>query len=100
MKLAICSVCVVVVLALASAPAGAEPAVALSGNTLLRFDTATPATVTAHPITGLQGVESVIGIDVRPKTGQLFAVTVQAGAVINAPVRTYTVAPDTGAATF
>jgi hypothetical protein len=100
MKLAISSASVVVALALASAPASAEPAVALSGNTLLRFDTATPATVTPHPITGLQGVESVIGIDVRPKTGQLYAVTVQAGAVINAPVKTYTVAPDTGAATF
>jgi Domain of unknown function (DUF4394) len=100
MKLAISSAWVVVVLALAAAPAGAEPAVALSGNTLLRFDTATPATVTSHPITGLQGVESVIGIDVRPKTGELFAVTVPAGALANALVRTYKVAPDTGAATF
>jgi Domain of unknown function (DUF4394) len=100
MKLALSSACVVVVLALASAPAGAEPAVALSGNTLLRFDTATSATVTSHPITGLQGVESVIGIDVRPKTGELFAVTVPAGALANALVRTYKVAPDTGAATF
>ncbi len=100
MKLAISSAFVVVMLALASAPAGAEPAVALSGNTLLRFDTATPATVTSHPITGLQGVESVIGIDVRPKTGELFAVTVPTGALANALVRTYKVAPDTGAATF
>ncbi len=101
MRIAIGSVCVVVVLTLASAPASAEPAVALAANSLLRFDTATPGTVATHVITGLQtATEDVIGIDVRPKTGELFAVTVPAGVAANALVRTYAVAPDTGAATF
>ena len=45
-----------------------------TGNSLIRFDSATPGTTTTvGAITGLQGGENVLGIDFRPATGQLFA---------------------------
>ncbi|HMT08723.1 MAG TPA: DUF4394 domain-containing protein [Pyrinomonadaceae bacterium] len=45
-----------------------------STGSLVRFDSTTPGTlVTVGPITGLQGGETVLGIDVRPATGQLYA---------------------------
>ena len=41
-------------------------------NVLLSFDSATPGTVTTiAPITGLQAGENILGIDLRPATGQL-----------------------------
>ena len=41
---------------------------------LVRFDSATPGTVVSvGAITGLQGGETVVGIDFRPATGQLYA---------------------------
>ena len=46
-----------------------------ANNQLLSFNSGTPGAVTTRVITGLQGAESVIGIDFRPATGQLFAVT-------------------------
>jgi hypothetical protein len=50
-------------------------AVNSSSNTLIRFNSRNPNTVTViGPITGLQGGESVVGIDFRPATGQLYAV--------------------------
>jgi hypothetical protein len=86
----------------ASPPAAAEPAAGIVGaTTLVTFDTATPAALTARSITGLQSIdETVVGIDLRPATGQLFAVTVPIGISANALVRTYAVDPATGAATF
>jgi hypothetical protein len=73
-----------------------------ASNTLLQFDSASPGTITSSvAITGLQsGTERVIGIDFRPRTGQLFAVTVPIGVAANALLRTYTVNPLTGAAAF
>ncbi len=45
-----------------------------SSSQLVRFDSATPGTVvTIGAITGLQGGETVLGIDFRPATGQLYA---------------------------
>src|SRR3982751_3756583 len=70
-----------------------------SANTLVRFDSATPTAVTAVAITGLQtGAEHVIGVDFRPRTGQLYAVTVPTGSAANATVRTYTINAQTGVA--
>src|SRR5438876_29647 len=73
-----------------------------AANTLVRFDSATPgALLSSAVITGLQnGNEHVIGIDYRPRTGQLIASTVPAGVAGSALVRTYYVNPLTGAATF
>src|SRR5437867_4132494 len=66
----------------------------LPGNTLIRFDSASPGTVQAAvAITGLQSGagESAVGIDFRPRTGQLFLTTVPAGIAANELLRTYTV---------
>src|SRR5262245_13670911 len=73
-----------------------------STNSLLRFDSASPGTVEANvAIVGLQSAtERVIGIDFRPRTGQLYATTVPIGVAANALLRTYRVDPRTGSATF
>src|SRR5947209_8692354 len=45
-----------------------------TASTLIRFDTASPSTIVSSvPITGLAGGETVLGIDFRPATGQLYA---------------------------
>jgi hypothetical protein len=69
-------------------------------NALVRFDSATPGTTTTIPITGLQGTDHVLGIDFRPRTGQLYATTAPAGVVANALLDTYVINPLTGAATL
>lgn len=87
-------------LALAPAAAHAELAAGLVGReTLVLFDTARPGYVAPRAITGLLVTDTVIGIDVRPATGQLYALAVPMGSVANAEVRTYVVDPQTGAAT-
>src|SRR5262249_23692621 len=66
-------------------------------QSLISFDTATPGTVTTiGNITGLVGGagEAVVGIDIRPSNGMLYAVTNNAGAG-----RLYTVNTATGLAT-
>ncbi len=70
-----------------------------NANNLLRFDSAAPTTVQATAaISGLGAAERVVGIDFRPRTGQLYALSVDAnGAGTNA--RLYTVNAVTGAAT-
>src|SRR5688572_17995461 len=51
----------------------AEPVIALtSGNRLLFFDSATPGTVTKLIITNTVGNETLLGIDFRPLTGDLY----------------------------
>lgn len=62
-----------------------------STNALLTFDSATPGTTTSVPITGLQAGESILGIDLRPATGQLYG--------LGSTSRLYTIDPATGAAT-
>ena len=87
---------------LAPSAAMAVPAAGITDqSTLVTFDTGTPSAMTPKPITGLQGgLERVVGIDARPATGELFAITVPLGIVADALVRTYAVDPATGAATL
>lgn len=66
-----------------------------SNNTLLRFNTATPNTVVSQAIAGLAAGEKVVGIDFRPATGQLFALTTDG----TGGVRIALLDPQTGAAT-
>lgn len=59
-----------------AAPSFAVTAGAVTADDrLLTFDTASPGTVTSGPraITGLQPGETVLGIDMRPATNQLYA---------------------------
>jgi hypothetical protein len=61
-------------------------------NRLLTFKTTSPGTLDANvAVTGLQGGETIIGIDIRPANGRLYAVTDAA--------RLYTIDATTGAAT-
>ena len=71
----------------------AEPLIGLtSQNALISFDSATPGTVAVTvPVTGLGAGESLLAIDIRPATGQLYA--------LGSASRLYTVNPATGAAT-
>jgi hypothetical protein len=44
-----------------------------NANNLLIFDPTAPAFAVSKPITGLQAGENILGIDMRPATGQLYA---------------------------
>jgi len=78
-------------LLLGPAPEGTVFAVT-AGNNLISFNQATPsAIIKTSAITGLQAGENIVGIDFRPRTGQLFAASSQS--------RVYTINPTTGAAT-
>ena len=74
---------------------GAAIAMNSAGTSLLRFNPATPGTVTISPaISGLTAGETLVGIDNRPQTGQLY------GLGINAVANTgtlYLIDPQTGA---
>jgi len=76
-----------------SAVASAEPLVGLTTtNVLVRFDSATPATVFGSVgITGLQAGETILGIDFRPATQTLYG--------LGSASRLYSLDPTTGAAT-
>lgn len=81
-----------------AAQAAASPAIegtvfaVTAGNKLVSFDQYAPlAVIKTTAITGLQAGESILGIDFRPRTGALFAVSNQS--------RLYTINPSTGAAT-
>ena len=51
----------------------------IGANTLFRFDTATPGTLSVGiPVTGLDAGETVVGIDFRPANGQLYGLAVDA----------------------
>ncbi len=66
--------------------------VVTTGNQLARFDSLTPNNVQSQiPVTGLQGGESLVGLDYRITDQQLYAVTNQD--------RLYTINYTTGAAT-
>ncbi|MCI0661513.1 MAG: DUF4394 domain-containing protein, partial [Acidobacteria bacterium] len=64
-----------------------------ASNNLISFNQFSPSAPIMAPtaITGLQASESIVGIDFRPRTGQLFAVTNQS--------RVYTINTSTAAAT-
>jgi len=82
----------------AAGQAKAEPIIALVTtpsivNALVTFDSATPgATSALIPITGTSLFETIVGIDIRPTTGELFGV----GSGNNL----YTINPTTGVATL
>lgn len=69
-------------------------------NTLINFAAATPNTVVEVPITGLATGDTVVGIDVRPSNGVMYALaratTATAGPTGAASI--YVINPDTGAA--
>jgi hypothetical protein len=76
----------------------ATPLVALSadGTTLSRFLSSTPGTVATTPaIAGINAGETLVGIDYRPATGQLFSLGVNATTDTGT---VYIIDPQTGAA--
>jgi Domain of unknown function (DUF4394)/Bacterial TSP3 repeat len=97
-----CAVLVIAgIAAFSPAVASAVPAAGITGlNSLVTFDTVTPADVRIRPLTGLvTASETAIGLDTRPATGELFLVTVPSGVPGNAELRTYKVDPVTARAT-
>jgi len=78
-----------------AAQANAEALVGFNtANQILTFDSATPGTTSAVPITGLTAGDTIVGIDRRPINGLIYAVAQGAGDV----GRIYTVDAATGAA--
>jgi hypothetical protein len=68
------------------------PMVALRGNELIRFHSATPGTIRGSAtISGLQFAEQLVGIDVRPANGRLYGV--------GSTSRLYQIDPISGVAT-
>lgn len=74
------------------------PAIGLdaTGTNLLRFSTATPGTVATVAIAGITAGETLVGIDFRPATGQLFGFGVDSVADTGT---LYILDPQTGVAT-
>ncbi|QEL14969.1 DUF4394 domain-containing protein [Limnoglobus roseus] len=82
-----------------SAVAGGLPAIGLNaaGTGLIRFNTATPATISPTVnVTGVTAGETLVGIDFRPATGQLYGLGVNATTDKGS---LYLVDPQTGVAT-
>lgn len=81
---------------LSAAPAAFAPHAfyaVTTGNTLIHFSAAAPGTLNhSVAITGLQGGEEILGIDVRPATGQLYG--------LGSTSRLYQLNPQTGVATI
>lgn len=67
-----------------------------NANHLLSFDSASPTSVTTTPVTGVATGETLIGIDVRPATGALYGVGVDA----TGEGHVYAIDPTTGVATM
>lgn len=83
-------------LALQQQPSIPVAALDATGTQLIRFYLATPGTTSIVGITGVFAGETLVGIDYRPSTGQLY------GLGINATANTgtlYIIDPHTGAAT-
>jgi hypothetical protein len=81
-------------LAVAAPAASAVPLVALTpGNRLHYFDSASPAAVSGlgTPVSGLGANETIRGIDERPRTGELYAVTATTGSGSNSVIRSYVI---------
>src|SRR4051794_2561626 len=78
--------------AMIASSAGAAPFVGTNGSSILVRDTnnLTAAPVTLIPVTGLEGGETLVGIDQRPGTGELVG--------IGSLSHVYTIDPLTGAA--
>lgn len=76
----------------ASAQTGGTVYALTASNQLLGFNQGSPGQVTSSvPVTGLKPGESLLGIDFRPATGQLYA--------LGGTSQIYTIDPGTGAAT-
>jgi hypothetical protein len=70
-----------------------------TSNALLRFNTSAPQTIQQTlTVTGLTAGDTLMGVDFRPATGQLFAFAQPA--VSADPSRLYTINPSTGVATL
>ena len=68
-------------------------------NTLVNFAAATPNTVVEKPITGLTAGDIVVGIDVRPANGLMYAFArADVGGAPTGAASIYVINPDTGAA--
>lgn len=77
--------------------AQAQTTFGISGNNLVNFDTSSPATInTIGTFTGLQAGQMVAGLDVRPATGELYALGYNA---MNGDAQLYTINPTTAVAT-
>ena len=98
--LASCTVAAAAAAASLPATSAAAPAVGVdtAGTTLLRFDTASPGTMTPVPITGLGAGETIEGIDRRPATGALYGLGVIDGGASDT-LRVYRIDRATGVAT-
>ncbi len=68
-------------------------------NAILRFDTSAPGTIlNTLPVTGLAAGENLVGIDFRPRTGELIGFAALDNGASDA-TRLYKIEPLTGAAT-
>ncbi|AEE50376.1 DUF4394 domain-containing protein [Haliscomenobacter hydrossis] len=68
----------------------------LSGNTLVTFDANSPALIlSTTTVTGISAGQSIVGLDARPATGELYAMGYNAS---NGETRLYTINPGTGMA--
>src|SRR5438045_1082868 len=86
-----CACALLAVALLCTLPANAVLLYATSGNDIARFDSGATGAVTSVPVIGLQGGESLVGIDVRPANQVLYG--------IGSSSRLYTIDPLTGVAT-
>ncbi|KYC41668.1 hypothetical protein WA1_16630 [Scytonema hofmannii PCC 7110] len=67
------------------------------GTQLLRFNSASAGTVTPASVTGVAAGETLVGIDLRPATGQLYGLGINDAANTSS---LYLIDPQTGAATI
>ncbi len=74
---------------------GAAIALSADGTELLSFDPADPATTTSVTLSGVSAGETLVGIDGRPQTGQLYALGIDTNAK-NGTL--YLIDPDSGEA--
>jgi Domain of unknown function (DUF4394) len=83
-----------VALAMAAPAASAVPLVAVTpNNTLAFFDSATPSTTLNLSIAGITG-QTIRGIDVRPRTGELHAVAATNGSAASSVAFSYVIPRD------
>ena len=75
-----------------AAPVARPAYLLLTDNSLVALDLSRPGTASAPVAVSIPGGADIVGIDVRPATGVLYALT--------ADSKLYTIAPATGAATF
>lgn len=72
------------------------PLVGIAGANLLRFNSNSPNTTTSAAITGLSATETVVGLDIRPATGQYFVLVLDS---TTKAVRLANIDPQSGATT-